>query len=213
MRGNFNVAAGFLLESYFHIRSASWTAAPVLGHSLTKNQRDILESFWVIERSHGEEIAEQFALIGLSPDAVRACLPAPETELFERFLFSCGHRSVAEFAAALILPEVEEIPAGAVALAAIESSESLISTYQDLPVALVKAFEEHEKENESLEHADLPVQLMHGMGSFSREQATTLFETLHYAIHAYDILLGGVVRRYKDWDGNHIPVLTPAMNL
>ena len=105
------LSVGFLLESYFMVRNADWTAPTVLGHWLTRRQRTLLDEFFAEESDHGELMAGAFAEVGLDPDEIRAAHPIPETLSYNTYFFACGHQSPAHFATSLIIPGVPENPA------------------------------------------------------------------------------------------------------
>jgi hypothetical protein len=192
------IAIGFLLESYFHIRAANWTAAPVLSGSLTTLQRSLLEQFFVDERGHGEHIYECFSEFGLIPAEVHDALASTETELFERFMYSCASKSATIFAAALIIPEIPELSGDNKSQDGVGNSDlmTLLQEVQEIPLSVCSRFRSHDQDNANLGHESLPIQIISERVAMSRDEMDELFVTMRYAIHAYKGMLDGVVRRY-----------------
>ncbi len=196
--GHRYIAIGFLLESYFHIRAANWTAAPVLSHSLTTLQRSLLEQFFVDERGHGEQIYKCFSELDLNPNEVRYALASIETELFERFMYSCASKSATIFAAALFIPEIPELGGTNKSQSETENRDlmALLQHVQGMPHSVCSLFRSHDHDNTNLGHEYLPMQLISERIAMSLEEMEELFTTMRYTIHAYKGMLDGVVRRY-----------------
>jgi len=197
--GKSALAIGFLLETYFHVRAANVTAAPVLLHSMTETQRELLENFFTDEMRHCRGLGSKFSALGINSDRLKTAVCAPETELMERFFYSCAVKGVADFAVALIVPEIEELP--------VQEKRSgntvvdKIGKIHNLPQSLIEGFKSHHHENDELGHECLPVTLLKEFGKFTPFQARELFLTLHFAIQAYDNFLRGILLRYGNETG------------
>lgn len=175
----------------------------MLGHSMTQQQRWDLEQFFQEESGHGEMLAEAFGCVGLSANDLRSAQGSPETKLYQRFFYASGHQSVADFAVALVIPEVKEAPLHS--LSAADSGELVVTdvmeTRNGVPAALVEAFRKHEEEDVEMDHGNLVVSVLREEGMIARERAEVLFATLELGMSTFDLFLRGVVRRYADWDG------------
>jgi len=200
--GNRDVAIGFLLETYFLVRSAQWTAVPALSHALSNEQRALLEDFYFEEKGHAESLRLAFSHIGIDPAILKVALPAPETEALSRHFYSCAQMSIAAFSASLIVPEVGELPNGVTWNGATPKSliDRLVEV-QKLPNELIEPFRHHESENDNLSHAELPVRLLSECGFFSRSQVKDLMRVMYYTVEAYHLYFSGILRRYRDGEG------------
>jgi hypothetical protein len=206
-RGNQrSLAIGFLLESYYVIREANWTAAAVLGQAMTGNQRRELEEFFHEEAEHSELMADAFATVGLDPHTVRRGIATPESRLYNQFFFGCGHLSPAHFAASIIVPEVRELPPGTgyKSGASPRLITDVIENDHGVPKELLDSFRAHEDIDDEADHGFVPVLLLAEYGYISRELAAELFSILELGIHSFNEFLNGIERRYADWDGKVI---------
>lgn len=190
------LSIGFLLEAYFMVRNANWTAPAVLGHWLTRRQRNLLEGFFAEESGHGELMADAFAEAGLDPDEVRAAHPIPETLAYNTYFFACGHQSPAHFATSLIIPEVPENPSGV----GRGTGEDILDLLSGVPDKVVAAFRAHDDVDDEADHGALPVMLLAECGQIPRRLAEELFITLRQGIFGIDAMLRGVVTRYQNSD-------------
>lgn len=164
---------------------------------MSRTQRHLLEQFFVDEKGHAEHIYECFSEVGLDPAEVRVALASVETELFERFIYSCAARSPLVFAAALIIPEIPEVaPHSRTPDSRVLDLVGMAEEVQELPKSVCDCFRAHDHDNLTLGHESLPAQLISDRVVLSRHEADELFVTVHYAMHAYRTLLDGVVRRY-----------------
>lgn len=199
--GRRDLALGMLLESYFHMRGARQITVAVLARELTARQRELLEDLFLDERTHAEQVVDGFALVGLDPDRVRRALAAPATQLLESFFVACGHRSVATFAAAMMVPEAPMFPPGAEVVDPLPDLLHLAEHVQGLPGALLAGFRRHAEVNELHRHGDVAVEVLAEAGTFTREQVAGLVATLDYAVDATGLYLSGIEQRYRSWDG------------
>ncbi|MEV5979569.1 iron-containing redox enzyme family protein [Streptomyces sp. NPDC052114] len=196
--GDRGLELGFLLESYFMVRNADWSAPAVLGHWLTPRQRTLFEEFYNEESGHSELMADAFADAGLDPEAVRRAHPAPETLAYGTYFFAAGHQSPAHFATSLIVPEVPENPTKQSAAAVTD----ILDLLELVPDSLVQSFRAHGEIDDAAEHRGLPVDLLAECGPVPRDLAAELFVTLRQGVFGLDALLRGVHDRYADWDGD-----------
>ncbi|WP_152514097.1 heme oxygenase-like domain-containing protein [Nocardiopsis valliformis] len=192
-----NVQIGVLLETYYMIRNADWTAPAVLGHWLPEQQRKLLQEFFEEESGHGELLADGFASVGLDPDAVRKGVPQPETLSYNLCFYTAANLSPAHFAASIIVPEVPQSPRASVH----DNSESdILSLLTDIPDDLIRCARSHEEIDDDEDHGNLPVELLAVEGALSRDRIASLFEIVHQTTVSLDWLFRGVERHYSDWD-------------
>jgi hypothetical protein len=205
--GRKDLATGFLLETYFIVRDAHRTASAVLAHHLTATQRTLLRSFQDEEADHSELLVGGFAHLGLPPDQVRAAEPNPESALFNDYFFCAGHQSVAHFAAALIIPEIDEHPSQPVGQAYDKDGTprdlvDLLERSNGIPAEALTGFRRHAALDGDAEHAMMPVQLMAQERFFTPEVIRSLARTVAQGIAAYGHFMDGIHRRYRDWNGS-----------
>jgi hypothetical protein len=198
--GQRELAIGFLLENYFVIASARWTATAVLSHWMTRTQRQLLEEFFTEEAGHGELLAGAFAAVDLDPALVREAEATAETKLYQRYFYSSGGLSVAHFAAAIIIPEVRDDPKGTLLPGGNSENSVGIMARNGIPDALVEAFKKHEHLDEETEHSSLPVRLLEEHGAVPPELARALLATTNLGIDTFELFLRGILRRYTDWN-------------
>jgi len=194
LRGEANrdLAIGYLLEIYFVIRAANWTAPAVLGHAMTLRQRELLESFFMDERDHSELMAEAFSTVDIDPNELRRSFPTAESAFYNHLFYAFGHMSVAHFATSIIMPEVPAFPTAIDA----PSDLDLLRNVHGVPDALVDAFESHGDIDAECEHGLVPVMLLAEEGRLASGRVEQLFDVLRLIMSGYFSYLDGVVRRY-----------------
>lgn len=188
---------GLLLETYYMVRNAAWTAPPVLAHWMSARQRRLLTEFFDEESEHGEMMVDGFRHVGLDPDDVRTGDAQPETLALNNHFFAAGHQSIAHFAASLIVPEVPQDPDGTV-----DHGHTALDLLTHVPEGLLAGVRDHGQVDDEAEHRDLPISLLRDQGVISRELARDLVTTVRQAVHGLDQMLRGVHRHYRSWNGS-----------
>lgn len=198
--GGPSLAVGYLLETYFVVRDAFWTAPAVLSHHLTTKQRQLLTEFFTEEGGHGELMADSFELVGLSPKEVRRGIALPSGRLYNLFHYASGNLSPSHFAVATIVPEVREDPSD-VDYGVPGSRRSLMDAFVDeysLPPELVTMFRQHEGRDEAAEHSNLVVDLLEEEGFLGIERVESLFSFLDQEIYMFDRFLNDIYTKYAN---------------
>lgn len=194
------LAVGFLLETYFVIRAANWTAPAVLGHAMTPRQRASLEDFFFEERDHAELMADAFATVGIDPADLRRSYAAPESCYYTYLFYAFGHMSVAHFATAIIMPEVPQLPnVNSQARCVL----SMMEQQHGIPRQLLDCFRTHSDVDLDADHGLLPVQLLAEEHSINAPTVEHLFDVLRLITAGYVSHLDGIVRRYRG-DGQRL---------
>lgn len=193
-----SVQIGVLLETYYMIRNADWTAPAVLGHWLPVDTRKLLQGFFEEESGHGELLAEGFSTVGLDPRKVRAGAPQPETLSYNLCFYSAANLSPAHFAASIIVPEIPQSPRQSVHD---NSDQDILSLLTDIPQELIDRARSHEEIDDEEDHGSLPVDLLAMEGAFDKEQIFSLFQIVEQTTVSLDWLFRGVLRHYSQWDG------------
>ncbi len=200
------VAVGLLLETYYFVRTAAWTSGSVLGRPMTDVQRRLLDAFFIEERDHAEAMAPAFRQLGLDEDEVRRGVASVENRLYQNVFYACGHRSAAHFAAALIVPEVPQHPAGT--HGPTTDVLDMAQRLHGIPDGVARVFREHAAMDLTEDHGALPIRVISAEQAIGRNTATDLFRALRLAQDAYVLYLAGIVRHYRHWDGR--PATAPA---
>ncbi|WP_191296678.1 hypothetical protein [Lentzea cavernae] len=212
--GRRDLGIGLMVETFFVVRAAHWTAPSVLAHDLTARQRSALREFFDEEADHSDLMARDFVHVGIEPAKLKAAQATPESTLFNNYFFAMGHQSVAHFAASLIIPEVPEYVLDSSGVK--EDSDGkprdvldLLEFYNDIPAAALAGFRAHGAIDEGAEHAMMPVLVLAEEGVISAERTRVLASVVAQGIMAYDHFLHGINRRYDGWDGHLVlgPVL------
>ncbi|MEV0381661.1 hypothetical protein [Nonomuraea sp. NPDC050643] len=192
------LALGFLLETYFVVRTAAWSAEPVFRHPMTETQRELLEDFRASESGHGELLLSGFGAAGLDPGLLRASREATETMAYSHSYAAFAWQGVAEFAAALVLPEV---PVGGAANArgGIDVLD-LLQGEHSVPAALVAKFRAHDDEDVEADHGGLPGHLLSDEAVLTPAKVDKLFTVLRQMMDLYRGHLDAVHRRYAGWE-------------
>ncbi len=194
---NPGLALGLLVETYFVVRAATWSAQPVFRHRMTAAQRAALESFQASESGHGELLLSGFATVGLDADALRTSAEAVETMAYSHAYGAFACHGVAEFAAALVLPEVPA-PRSPGAGAGTDVLDLLASDHR-VPGGLIRKFRAHDDDDVEGDHAGIPALLLAEDGGLTPARVDRLFIILRQMIDLYRSHLDGVHRRYADW--------------
>ncbi|PYC87407.1 hypothetical protein C7C46_04825 [Streptomyces tateyamensis] len=191
------LAAGLLLETYFVVRAASWSAEPVFRHRMTAVQRAALEEFRASESGHGNLLLGGFAALGLDVDVLRTAEEAVETMAYSHAYGAFGWQGVAEFAAALILPEVRA--AGADSARPGTDVLDLLEREHGIPEALIRRFRAHDADDVEGDHGGLPSLLLSEEHELGQAKVTRLFTVLRQMMDLYRGHLDAVHRRYARW--------------
>ncbi|MER5266935.1 hypothetical protein ABTZ99_33060 [Actinosynnema sp. NPDC002837] len=212
--GRRDLGMGLMLETFFVVRAAHWTAPSVLAHDLTADQRRALREFFDEEADHSALMARDFAHLDIDPAQLGTAQSTPESILFNNYFFAMGHHSPAHFAASLIIPEVPE------AVADPDSRKidpegrprdvlDLLEFRNDIPAAALAGFRAHGAIDEGAEHAMMPVRVLAEEHVISVERTRVLASVVAQGVVAYDQFLHGIHRRYDAWDGRLVlgPVL------
>lgn len=194
---NPGLALGFLLETYFVVRAASWSAQPVFRHDMTPIQREALEAFRASESGHGELLVRGFAAAGLEPGALRTAQEAVETMAYSHAYGAFAWQGVPEFAAALVLPEVRVL--GADTSRAGVDVLDLLEREHGVPQAVIRTFRAHDDDDVEGDHAGLPSTLLAEDRALSGARVERLFVVLRQMMDLYRGHLDAVHRRYAHW--------------
>src|SRR5690606_24476492 len=124
-----------------------------LHHSMTEQQREILEKFYLDERNHYRYIARAFKQMGFDSAKLIKAQANTETELLERFFYSCASRSVLEFATAIIAPEVDEVTDAIVIGQQPQGLYERMVEAHNIDSSIIKAFKNHEHDHSEGAHA------------------------------------------------------------
>ncbi|WP_055497459.1 hypothetical protein [Streptomyces albus] len=202
------LALGLLAETYFVVRAASWTAEPVFRHPMTTAQREALEDFCASESGHGELLLSGFGAAGFDAGALRHGREATETMAYSHAYGAFAWQGVAEFAAALVLPEV---PAhGGDGARPGTDVLDLLQDRHGVPGPLLDAFRAHEAEDVEADHGGLPAALLAQERNLAPARVEHLFAVLHQMLDLYRGHLDAVHRRYARWEPAAAAVRLPG---
>ncbi|MFF4414289.1 hypothetical protein ACFYY8_17325 [Streptosporangium sp. NPDC001559] len=194
---NPGLALGFLVETYFVVRSARWSSEPVFRHDMTGAQRAALEDFRDSESGHGELLLSGFAFAGLDVDVLRRAPEAVETMAYSHAYGAFAWQGVAQFAAALVLPEVPAPRSGGTRSG--DDVLDLLARDHGVPDRLIKVFRAHEDDDVEGDHAGLPALLLSEERHLTPAVVEHLFVVLRQMIDLYRGHLDAVHRRYARW--------------
>lgn len=188
------LALGFLLETYFVVRTARWSAQPVFRHDLTPVQREALRDFDDSESGHGELLLSGFGQIGFDVDRLRWAQEATETLAYSHTYGAWAWQGVAEFAASLVLPEVPMATPGGTGRGV--DVLDLLEDKHGVPSALIRKYRLHDADDVEGDHGNLPGTLLAEEKSLSPAKVAKLFAVLRQTMDLYRSHLDGVHRRY-----------------
>ena len=191
------LALGFLVETYFVVRTAAWTTQPVFRHEMMPVQRRALEDFQASESRHGELLVSGFSAAGFDVDSLRHSPEAVETMAYSHAYGTFAWHGVAEFAAALILPEVPAPRPGGPGSGV--DVLDLLALEHSVPERLMSRFRAHDDEDTEGDHAGLPALLLSEERGLTPARVERLFVVLRQTIDLYRGHLDAVYRRYVDW--------------
>lgn len=195
---NHGLAIGFLLETYFVVRAASWSAQPVFRHGMTAAQREALDAFQASESGHGELLLSGFAAIGFDAEELRRSQEAVETMAYSHAYGAFACQGVSEFAAALVLPEVRALDAGNARLGI--DVLDLLQREHGVSDALVRKFRAHDEDDIEGDHGELPSTLLSEERDLAPRKVEQLFTVLRQMMDLYRGHLDAVHRRYARWE-------------
>ncbi|MFV0533008.1 MAG: hypothetical protein ACK5MR_05065 [Cumulibacter sp.] len=115
-------------------------------------------------------------------------------------------QGVAQFAAALVLPEVPTTLPGSAGNDVLD----LLADQHGVPDDLLRYFRLHEDDDLEGDHAELPALLLSEERNLTPTAVDSLFVVLRQMMNLYRGHLDAVYRRYAHWVPNTTPIKLPA---
>ncbi len=98
---------GILTENYHYVRAAAIRQSPLLSHTASPAQFDLLRDFVTGEASHERYFLESLTRWGIPAPAVRATVPLPSTAVFIGLQYRLAHKSPLDYLAGSAVLEVD----------------------------------------------------------------------------------------------------------